>query len=451
MKKIYYLSLLLSILFIQIFGLNNAAAQTFTNGNLAVFVAASNSANNTTGSIIEINRTTVSQTAITTRSIEGLTLPDAMRFSGSATSSAYLTNSDDGTLLCLPGHNSNSTGVNANTITTRAVITYNNAGTFSKATTYTGTSGNQVRSATTVNNTNWFIGDQGGLYTNGSSSASINTNLRTVKPFGGTVYAMSSSTTTTLAIFATPTANAFTSIMSASTAPLDFYLISSGSNGITYDVLYFITGTNILKYSLVSGVWTANGSFTLLGGGFGICAKANGGGADLFITSGSGATSANSVIKFTDAAGFNATINLGSATTLYTTAATTTIKGIAFAPVSVASPAITGAATASAFTTTYGTASAVQTFSVSGTALTANLVATAPTGFAVSNDGISYGSTATFTQSSGSASGTLRIRLAATAAVGGSYNSQNIILSSTGATSVNITTTASGNTVKGIA
>jgi uncharacterized repeat protein (TIGR02543 family) len=111
------------------------------------------------------------------------------------------------------------------------------------------------------------------------------------------------------------------------------------------------------------------------------------------------------------------------------------------------SPAISGAATASAFTTTYGTASAPQSFSVSGSALTDDITATAPTGFEVSSDGTTYGSTATFTQSGGSASGTLRIRLTATATVSGNYDSQNIVLSSTGATSVNVTTAASGNSV----
>ena len=112
-----------------------------------------------------------------------------------------------------------------------------------------------------------------------------------------------------------------------------------------------------------------------------------------------------------------------------------------------ATPTITGATTATAFTTTYGTASAAQTFSVSGTALTANLVATAPTGFEVSSDGTNFGTTASFTQTSGSASGTLSVRLRANAAVTGSYNSQNIVLSSTGATSVNIVTASSGNAV----
>ncbi len=110
-------------------------------------------------------------------------------------------------------------------------------------------------------------------------------------------------------------------------------------------------------------------------------------------------------------------------------------------------PTITGAATASAFTTTYGTASTAQAFSVSGTGLTANLIATAPSDYEVSSDATTYGSTATFTQSGGSASGTLSVRLAATAPVSGTYNSQNIVLSSTGATSVNIVTAASGNMV----
>jgi hypothetical protein len=116
-------------------------------------------------------------------------------------------------------------------------------------------------------------------------------------------------------------------------------------------------------------------------------------------------------------------------------------------PGGVLTPTITGGATASAFTTTYGTASASQNFSVSGSNLTGNLVATASTGFEVSSDGANYGSTATFAQSSGSANGTLRVRLAATAAVSGTYNSQNIVLSSTGAASINLATASSGNSV----
>ena len=111
------------------------------------------------------------------------------------------------------------------------------------------------------------------------------------------------------------------------------------------------------------------------------------------------------------------------------------------------SPTITGTATATAFTTMYGTASTAQTFTVSGSNLTANLVATAPTGFEVANGAGAYGATATFTQTSGTASGTLNVRLAATAAVTGSYNAQTISLTSTSATTKYITTATTGNVV----
>ena len=108
---------------------------------------------------------------------------------------------------------------------------------------------------------------------------------------------------------------------------------------------------------------------------------------------------------------------------------------------------IFGTASTSAFTTTYGTPSTAQTFTVSGSNLISNLVATAPTGFEVASDVATWGNTATFTQIGGYVTGTLSVRLKADAAATGSYNSQNIVLSSTGATNVNITTAASGNLV----
>ena len=110
-------------------------------------------------------------------------------------------------------------------------------------------------------------------------------------------------------------------------------------------------------------------------------------------------------------------------------------------------PTISGATTAAAFTTTYGTDSAVQTFAISGVNLTAAITATAPAGFLVSADGTNYGTTATFAPSSGSVNGSLSVVLAATAGVAGTYDAQNIVLSSTGATNANIATTATGNSV----
>ncbi len=113
----------------------------------------------------------------------------------------------------------------------------------------------------------------------------------------------------------------------------------------------------------------------------------------------------------------------------------------------VTPPTITGTATADAFTTIYGTPSDSQDFPVSGANLTDDITATAPTGFEVSTDDSTYGPTATFTESSGSASGTLYVRLKANAAAGGNYNSKLIQLTSTDADEVDITTASSGNSV----
>ncbi|NBU46508.1 MAG: hypothetical protein EBS34_03515, partial [Flavobacteriales bacterium] len=438
--------------------INNGIAQNaFGSNNLAVVVAAA-SANNTTASVVEINKTSGAQSAIQTISIPG-TGPNAIRVSGSATSTLYAANTNDGSLFCFTGHNvDGNTTSNANTLNPRAVVTVNPSGTVAIQSTYTGVSGNQTRGATSINNTNWFIGDQGGFYTNSATAASPTGNVRGIKPFGGIVYAFTSTTTAPpVGIISATTGGTYTALTglaNGSTGAQDFYLVSSGSNGSAYDVLYILSSTSatagtIAKYSLVSGSWTSNGTYTTTFGGFGMAAEKSSTGANIFITTGTGATTANSVIKLFDAAGYNATINITTASnvTLYTSGTGTIIKGIAFAPKSSSSPAISTTGSLTAFSTTYGTASTSQTISVSATNLTANISVTAPIGFEVSSDGSSYGSSATFTQSSGSASGTLYIRLSAAATVTGTYNSQNITLSSTGATSVNIGTASSGNAV----
>lgn len=132
-----------------------------------------------------------------------------------------------------------------------------------------------------------------------------------------------------------------------------------------------------------------------------------------------------------------ATFNIGdSNTTLYAqwTVATATITAPTNFP--------------DAISTTYGTASSSTSVAVSGTNLVADITATAPSHLEISGDNATFGSTVTFTQSVGSASGTLYARLMNNAPVSGSpYNSQSVTLSSSGATPVNVATTASGNTV----
>jgi len=105
------------------------------------------------------------------------------------------------------------------------------------------------------------------------------------------------------------------------------------------------------------------------------------------------------------------------------------------------------------FSTTQGIASAAQSVTINGQGLTADIVATAPTGYEVSADGITYGTTANLVPASGAVTGTnnLFVRIAASAAAGA--QSGNVSLTSTGSQSVSIavsgTVNASGETFAG--
>jgi len=330
---------------------STALAGPFTAGNLAVLRAAA-SANNTTATIVELDPNTAGQSPSNEIAIPGAG-SDALRISGSATSTGYLSHTDDRTLLTFNGANSTNTSSNVNTLNPRAVGTLDANGNYVLQTTYTGTSGNQTRSSSSLDNATWYIGDQGGFYSNGTSSASPTGNIRSVKAFGGTMYSLTTSTgqapvnTISAAVGGTTTglpglAN------NADSSAQDFYMIQSGSNGSTYDVLYLLNATSntvgaISKYSLVSGSWTANGSYPTTFGGFGLAAQATSSapGANLFVSTGLGALTANSVLKLFDAAGYNAAINIttGNNVTLYTAGAGTIVKGVDFAPIAVPEPA----------------------------------------------------------------------------------------------------------------
>jgi hypothetical protein len=237
-------------------------------------------------------------------------------------------------------------------------------------------------------------------------------------------------------------------------------IMTSGSYGTPNAILAFyqnntgttITGINLSfdyeRYRINSGAASVT-CFTSTNGSTWTARTTGNSGA--FPTGSSTYTFSNPLIVNKSVSLTNISISNGSGFYVKWVFSTTTSnsQGIGLDNVSLTPlvPKITGSATTQPFTTVYGTSSTQQSFSISGTNLTSNIIATAPTGFEVSNDGITYGSTATFTQTSGSASGTLRIRLSSLANVIGSYNNQSIVLSSTGADNVNITTPLSGNSV----
>jgi hypothetical protein len=127
---------------------------------------------------------------------------------------------------------------------------------------------------------------------------------------------------------------------------VDFYLINTNDGvnngpGILY-VLDQVSGTVgvINKYSWVpdntqlSGWgWASNGSFTNGNGGDSLFATTNGsGGIYLYYTTGGGGTAANSVIRLSDAGGYNGPLSITSSNLIYTTSGSTSIKGLTFVP-----------------------------------------------------------------------------------------------------------------------
>jgi len=114
------------------------------------------------------------------------------------------------------------------------------------------------------------------------------------------------------------------------------------------------------------------------------------------------------------------------------------------------SPTINSGSLSGPLTSTSGTASPPVTFSVAGTNLTAGILVTAPQYFEVSlTSGGTYSNPITVGAAGTIAATTVYVRLTASAPIN-TYNSQNIVLTSAAATTANVTTAATGNSVTAV-
>jgi hypothetical protein len=266
-------------------------------------------------------------------------------FTSNEGSDGLLTLSNNGKLLSFTGWTSAALSPAAeNTVLGRGAGTLDANGTYVQATTYTGASGNQPRSAYSPDGANYYMGDKGGLYYNGGTTPLTNSiNTRSLKSFGSTVYALTASSTTTIPVVqtvspSTPGSGPVTLTglpgLPNDNNAVDFALLSSGNNGVGVpDTLYVTDSTagSILKFSFNGTTWTARGSDTSLGTKIaGIMAVANGAGADLYVTN--NLATGSVVEKLTDSAAFNLTISDSAATTLYTAPTGDLIRGISAAP-----------------------------------------------------------------------------------------------------------------------
>jgi hypothetical protein len=332
----------------------------FTPGNLAVLQIDTLN-NNTTFSIIEVNPSQAGQTSPVNIVPISATGTNALRESSSG-STGRLALSDDGTMLGFAAFADDSAATPDETLNlNRAAASLNWLNQVTVAVDYTSISlgGSQARAACVLDDDlTWIVDDKGGLYQGSLGGGPVTTpnlnpyNNVVVKTFGGAIYvetqkANSQSLPVVYALsydsgsgdYDTATPNNLPTDGNAS----DFYLIST-DGGTTYDVLYVAdqnSGTQgvIKKYSLTGGTWTengsltANGSFTNSTGIDGLFATTNGdGGVDLFYTTGSGGTGSNSIVRVTDAAGWNQNISIVSSNVIYTTSRKTSLKGLTFVP-----------------------------------------------------------------------------------------------------------------------
>ena len=283
-------------------------------------------------SVIEVYPNAYNQTTAVSTTAAPYSGSSYLEVYSSTANTMYLSNSADGSQICFTGayETTFSNGQQNNTILTRAVATVNNSRTVNIAAQYTGISGNNIVGATTVDNSNYYITDQGGIYTNGSTTPTNAGSYFATKAFGNNVYA---STASSIGILPSPTGTfvPFTGVTFSGI--LDFTLVSSQNNS-TYDILYTIGTSGINKYSVS---YTGNsGSCTALSNttsytGFSICAATSASGVYLYYTTGTGTTTNNSIVKLYDNSS-TGNINITSNNTLYTTSVSTMLKGIAFAP-----------------------------------------------------------------------------------------------------------------------
>ncbi|HYV39590.1 MAG TPA: Ig-like domain-containing protein, partial [Gemmataceae bacterium] len=325
----------------------------FVAGNLAVLrvgdgVAAPSSAA-TAVFIDEFTTSSASQTPVqsvalpTTASATGNA---ALTQSGSASSEGALSLSQDGHYLALVGYNATtgSTSVASGTAD-RIVGRIDSSATIDTTTRPTGYSGNNIRGAATGDGTTfWTVGPGGGINyvplggplagatvqlatANTETAQAVNNQLYVAPAAGVAIDTVGTGLPTT---GSQPVAN-LPGMIGLSTATRAFYFLDRDASVPGLDTLYVADQTNgIMKYSFDGTNWTARGSKS--GAVSGLVAALDGANADIYVTTGASASANNNLLKYVDSAAFNATISLGTSTTLATAGTNKIFRGLAFAP-----------------------------------------------------------------------------------------------------------------------
>ena len=292
--------------------------------------------------------------------------------SGTATSECLVTRSADGQYLIVTGYGStipaaSSLSGSSSTTVNRVIGRVDAAGNVDTSTALTdAATGNNPRSATSSNGTDfWIAGGSGGVRktTLGATSstdlttAASFTNVRQLHIFGGQLYASSGSGTNTFRGVETvgsglPIAASAVTRFAGLTDTINpssygFVLADLSSAVAGPDTLYVADDTNssaggIQKFSLVGTNWVLNNT---LGSGAdsyrGLTGVTNGSTVTLYATrkGGTAAAGGGELVSLTDTAGYNVNNN-GTIALRSTAAANTAFRGVALAPVNVPTPVV---------------------------------------------------------------------------------------------------------------
>jgi hypothetical protein len=349
----------------------SAAAQNnllapFTPGNLVVYrVGNGTDPLSSAGSAVFLDEYTPTGTLV-----QSIALPTTasgenrqLIANGTSSSEGFITRSADGRYLIVTGYARNLGGTGAVSGTTpaevpRVVGRIDANGVINTTTAITDTfSGANIRSAISANGTDfWVTGSANGVryVTLGASTttqintgANAVTNLRQISIFNNQLYFSTGSGTnpriaavgnglpTTTGQDTTPLAN-----VPGNGSPYGFFFADLSAAVPGVDTLYVADDTTtggtggIQKYSLVGGVWTANGVAGMSADSYrGLTGVVSGTTVTLYATrkGGTGATGGGELVRLVDSTGYNMTIS-GEPTLLATAAPNTAFRGVVLAP-----------------------------------------------------------------------------------------------------------------------
>jgi hypothetical protein len=315
----------------------------------------------------------------------------ALTLSGSATSEGSLNLSANGQYLTLAGYDTTTgyAGVSSG-ITNRTIGRVDASGTVNTSTGYLSGSAykkNNIRSAVTNDgNEFWTAGTgsnaTGGIWyvpfgsftAAGVQTGTTNTNARVVNITDGQIYFSTASVATGIYTDGTglPSTSGQTEAilpglptLDSLSSPYGLLFLDENPSVAGVDVLYVVDdnetapGGGIYKYSLVGGTWVTNGNIPNANGLRGITGYKVCNGALLYLTAGNG------IYTFLDSSGYNQTVR-GSYTQIATAATNTVLRGIAFAPGSVAPTSPVASISSQSNVSCYGLGNGSINISVAG-------------------------------------------------------------------------------------